>query len=244
MAIGPLEMVNGIFSIILVCVFALVGGRIMLIYRRQKQRVFLYIGLTLVGLGSPWYPSSVSFIISYFNNGQGLLNLPTVYFLLAIPVLPLITITWTIGFAELLYEEKQKLFRNVIIIIAILCEIWFILFMVLDPVGLVTLATPVNASYSRLILVYILISLVYLLYTGILLARSSIKINKPEHKLKGYFLIVAFVLYIIGGLFDSIIDFTDLLLLLPRIVLLGAVFCFYCGFNLPKSIKKLFLKNK
>ena len=244
MALELLEMVNGIFSIILVGVFSLVGARIMYIYRKQKQRVYLFVGFTLIGLGSPWYSSSVSFIVSFFNNDLGLINLPVIYFLLAIPILPIITISWTMGVTELLYEERQKLFRIVIIIIALLIETWFILFMVLDPNGIVTLTTPVNADYSRLILAYILCSLIYLLLTGILLARSTIKLNKPELKLKGYFLIMAFILYLIGGIFDSIIDFTDLLLLLPRIILLIAVFCFYCGFNLPKTIKKLFLKKK
>ena len=244
MVLELLELVNGIFSITLVCVFTLVGGRIMFIYRRQKQRVYIFVGFTLMGLGSPWYSSSVSFIVSFFNNYQGLINFPVIYFLLAIPILPIVTISWTMGFTELLYEKKQKLFRNVTIIIAFLIETWFILFMVLDPNGIVILTTPVNADYSKLILVYILCSLIYLLYTGILIARSTIKLNKPEHKLKGYFLIVAFILYLIGGIFDSIIDFTNLLLLLPRIVLLVAVFCFYCGFNLPKIIKKLFLKTK
>ncbi len=237
-------MTNGIFSIILVSVFTLVGIRIMLIYRRQKSRVYLFVGFTLMGLGSPWYSSSTSFILSFFNNDQGLTNLPIIYFLLAIPILPIITLSWTMGFTEILYKERQKLFRNIFIIISILLEIWLVLYMILDPNGILILTTPVNADYSRAILIYILCSLLYLLYTGVLLARSGIKLNEPEPKLKGYFLILAFILYIIGAIFDSIIDFTDLLLLLPRIVLLGAVFCFYCGFNLPKTIKKLFLKNE
>lgn len=244
MVLELLEMANGIFSIILVSVFTLVGIRIMLIYRRQKSRVYLFVGFTLMGLGSPWYSSSASFIISFFNNDQGLTNLPVIYFLLAIPILPIITLSWTMGFTEILYKERQKLFRNIFIIIAILLEIWLVIFMIIDPNGILILTTPVNADYSRGILIYILCSLRYLLYTGILLARSGIKLNEPEPKLKGYFLILAFILYIIGSVFDSIIDFTDLLLLLPRIVLLAAVFCFYCGFNLPKTIKKLFLKNK
>lgn len=244
MVLELLEMANGIFSIILVSVFTLVGIRIMLIYRRQKSRVYLFVGFTLMGLGSPWYSSSASFIISFFNNDQGLTNLPVIYFLLAIPILPIITLSWTMGFTEILYKERQKLFRNIFIIIAILLEIWLVIFMIIDPNGILILTTPVNADYSRAILIYILCSLLYLLYTGILLARSGIKLNEPEPKLKGYFLILAFILYIIGSVFDSIIDFTDLLLLLPRIVLLAAVFCFYCGFNLPKTIKKLFLKNK
>lgn len=244
MVLELLEIANGIFSIILVSVFTLVGIRIMLIYRRQKSRVYLFVGFTLMGLGSPWYSSSASYIISFFNNDQGLTNLPVIYFLLAIPILPIITLSWTMGFTEILYKERQKLFRNIFIIIAILLEIWLVIFMIIDPNGILILTTPVNADYSRAILIYILCSLIYLLYTGILLARSGIKLNEPEPKLKGYFLILAFILYIIGSVFDSIIDFTDLLLLLPRIVLLAAVFCFYCGFNLPKTIKKLFLKNK
>ena len=245
MVLELLEIVNGTFSIILVCVFALVGLRIMFIYRRQKQRVYLFVGFTLIGLGSPWLSSSVSFIVSFFNNDQGLTNLPVIYFLLAMPMIALILLIWTMGFTEILYKESQRLFQNVSTIIVILVETWFLLFMILDPNGLVTLKTsPVNGNYSTLILIYILFSVSYLFYTGILLARSSIKLDNPEHKLKGYLLIMAFLLYIIGAIFDAVIDFTDLLLLLPRIVLLGAVFCFYCSFNLPKTIKKLFLKNK
>ena len=70
MVLELLETVNGICSLILVWVFILVGLRIMFIYRKQKQRVYIFIGLTLICLGSPWYSSSTSFIISFLNKNE------------------------------------------------------------------------------------------------------------------------------------------------------------------------------
>lgn len=242
MGFGYLEIVNGIFSIIIVCIFTLVGLKIAKIYSKSKEKVYILVGLTWVLLASPWYSSSTSFIVALFNYGQGLIPIPLLYFILAIPLIPITTILFITGFTEIMFRDYKWMIRILFVIIGILMEIFFILFMIINPTEVLTLTTPVNARYSRLILIYILFSLGVFLVVGFFLARSSIQLGTPENKVKGYFLFTALILFIVGSIFDAVIEFTDLLLLLPRFVLLSSALCYYLGFVTPNVIKKRLIK--
>jgi len=121
-------------------------------------------------------------------------------------------------------------------------EILFIYLMIATPTEVITLLTAVNARYSTIILIYILISLVILVIIGVLLARSSIKIGTTANKIKGYFIIAAFTLFALGAIFDSLLNTLikqiPILILLPRSFLLLSALCFYLGFVTPNFIKK------
>ncbi|MFX0142372.1 MAG: hypothetical protein ACFFDN_52515 [Candidatus Hodarchaeota archaeon] len=40
----------------------------------------------------PWYSSSTSFLVGLFNDGLGLMPYPEIYYFLAIPGLPIVTL--------------------------------------------------------------------------------------------------------------------------------------------------------
>ena len=240
MAFGPLEIVNGIFSWIIIFTYSLVGLRIALIYRKSKDKAHLLIGLSWMGLITPWYGSGVSFLIALFNNGQGLLSLPQVYFLLVIPYIAVDTIVMVSGITEIMFIENRKKIRLAFIILAIIWELIFTIFLLWLPLDLlIDVVSPVNASYGIVSTIFILYSIVIFALIGIFLARSLIQLGSTENKVKGYFLISAFTLFIMGAILDSVLEIENLsALLIPRLILISGGLIFYLGFITPNFIKK------
>ena len=103
--------------------------------------------------------------------------------------------------------------------------------------------TPVNARYSLLILLYIVICFGVFWGIGLSMAVSTIRLGTPENKLKGYFILAAMILFILGAVLDALILYTDLLLLIPRFILIASALCFYLGFVTPNFLKKRISKQ-
>ena len=81
------------------------------------------------------------------------------------------------------------------------------------------------------------------LITGFLFVRESLKSENPEIRLKGKFILIAFLFYTMGTLIDVIIDIpTEITIVLARTIMIVAIFMFYIGFTMPNWVKKRFLK--
>lgn len=242
MALGPLEISNGVFSIIIAIIFALVGLQIMLVYRKRKDRIYLFMGLTWLLLGEPWWGSAFSFIVALYNNGQGLTI--GIYFLLSISLIPFTSMILVVCTTDILFKNKQRIIFLFFLIFEVVFAIIFIYLFLLDPNKLGVMATPVNCDYSLIVLIYILISLMIFLVLGSLISFSSFKSDNPEIILRGKFLILAIFLYVGGAILDASVDFTAVTILIPRLIVTTSALCSYIGFVMPKFIKKIFLKQK
>ncbi|MFX1393498.1 MAG: hypothetical protein ACFFAH_07980 [Promethearchaeota archaeon] len=242
MVLEPLVILNGTFSIILVSIYALVGIRIALKYRENKEKIYLYFGLTWIGMVEAWYAGSISFIIALFND-VGLP--PEIYFIIGVGFYPIISVIWILAFTELLYKKQQKLLLIIFIIIGFIYEIIFYILLLTDPTLIGVMNGPVDAQYGLLITIYVVLVLAgVLLITGLIIAVRSLKSDIPEHKLRGLFLIIALISFVIGASLDSSMPLTFITLTITRLILISSAFEFYCGFVLPNWIKKIFLKEK
>lgn len=61
-----------------------------------------------------------------------------------------------------------------------------------------------------------------LLITGILFGKESLGSKNPEIRLKGYFLIAAFILWSIGAIFDAALPLTVITLTIARLILISS----------------------
>jgi hypothetical protein len=82
----------------------------------------------------------------------------------------------------------------------------------------------------------------FFLYVGISFSVSSIKADNPTIKLKGKFLLIAFLSFTVGTVLDFAIPAT-LTYVIARIILFTSTVEFYIGLMLPKFIEKIFLKT-
>ena len=226
------------FSLIIVVIFTMVGITIASKYRKTKERVYILVGLTWIGIIEAWIPSGLVLIGYFFTNGEVLH--PQLYFLIAIVGYPITTMIWMTGFTEIVYKEKQRIFQIFFGIFGIIYELLFLSVLFTDYNLIGKFQNAVDVAYRPIVSIYIFISLCQILITGIIIAIYTIKTGVPANKIRGYFLFAAFVTLFIGGLIDAAVSLGLLEAVLVRLFVISSAIEFYFGFVLPDYIKKIF----
>lgn len=241
MALETLDIINGVFSLIFVVLSLFVGLRIVSKYPKAKQKILLFVGFTWTGMCTPWLPSTVSFL-TILISGE---SLPApVLFTLGCVFLPIVLILWMIAFTELLYKKKQKFIVLLFVILAIVFYTVFFTQLAIDPDLIGTVSGPTDINYRLFVTVFQLGLLVIILITGTMFARKSITATDPEIKLKGKFLLLAFLFFVIGAICDVISGMSIVILIFGRIILILAAIHFYYGFFLPNWMSSLFIRSE
>jgi len=241
MSLNPLDMVNGIFSLIFVVISLLIGLIILSRFFRYKEKIYFLVGATWIFISEPWWPSSISFLVALVN-GVGISS--SIYFLIGNIFVPLAIVLWLLAFTEFLYTEKRKLILSIFTVIGAIFEILFFTFLFLDESLIGELNGPVDVNYKSFIMVFLIIFLAIVVISGFLFANLSLKSKDPEVKLKGKLLIVAYIAFSVGALLDSSIPFSEPTVIIVRLILILSAICWYGGFILPKWMKKFLLKSK
>ncbi len=241
MLLEPIEILNGTFSLICVVISTIVGIIIASRYLTHKQKILLLVGITWIGVFSPWWPSTISFVLVLVT-GKGLTL--QLYFLIGlIPGAPILII-WIYAFSELTYKKYQKILVSIYTIIGIIFEVLLIYFILNDPSVIGELKGLLDVTYKSIALYYAVFIVISVLITGILFGRESLGSENPELRLKGYLLIAAFVSWSIGAILDAALPLNIITLTIARLILISSALEFYCGFLLPKFVKDLFIKQK
>ena len=100
--------------------------------------------------------------------------------------------------------------------------------------------SAVNMGYLSFLRLWILIHALLFLITGLIFAVATIKIGTLEMRIKGIFIAIAVISYIIGVCLDILyrVGF-----ILNRIILMSSAIEFYFGFILPDWFKKIVIKE-
>jgi len=232
MQIGLIEILQGSFSLAFVMISVIIAVRILIKYFEYKSTELLLVGITWIGLSTPWWPDSINLILFLTTNTI----LPVeANFIIGTSGMPFFLLVWLKAFTDLVYKEKQRIILLCFFILGIVFEIIFFYFLFTDPSLIGTFETPFLVVYGIYIEIFLVIFLLVVLITGVLFGKQSMKTENPEIKIKGKFLIVAFILFAIGGFLDS--TFPDLFIL-ARIILVISAISFYFGFMLPNWIKE------
>ncbi|TFG08489.1 MAG: hypothetical protein EU539_02055 [Promethearchaeota archaeon] len=240
MALEPIDILNGTFSIVCVVISTIVGIIIASRFFKYKQRTLLLVGITWIGLFSPWWPSSIAFILALFT-GRGLGAQE--YILIGNIVAPVMLLIWIIAFTDLKFKEQQKIIIGIYIIIGVLYEVFFLYFLVTNPSSLGELSGILDVTYRGLVLYFAIFIVINMFITGVLFGHDSLNSPNPETKLKGYFLIAAFISWCIGAVMDAALPLNTITLTIARLILISSAVEFYFGFILPDFIKKYFIKQ-
>ncbi|MEJ2248534.1 MAG: hypothetical protein P8Y70_06540 [Candidatus Lokiarchaeota archaeon] len=239
MVLGILDYLNGVMSSIFVISSVAVGLIIAFRYTKIKDFNLILLGISWIILCEPWIAQSVSFI-SYFTFGNGLSIIP--HLVIGYFFLPFGVILWIIVITNLIYKSRQKLILFIFICIEIVFMIVFFCFLFIRPAILGSISGAFDIDYGPLLLIYILPHLIIVLVTGILFARESLKSEKRDIQLKGKFLIIAFISYLIGGMLSVFSNYSPILLIIGRLITISSAFEFYLGFILPTKVKMIFIK--
>ena len=235
MQIGLTEILQGSFSLIYVIISIIIGVKILIKYFEYKSNQFLLVGITWIGLSTPWWPDSINLILILTTNS--ILSIEA-NFIIGTSAMPFMLLVWLKAFTDFAYKEKQKYILIIFLIIGIIFEIIFFYFLFTQPNLIGTFETPFQVVYGIYIEIFLVIFLLVIGITGILFGKQSLRSENPEIKLKGKFLIVAFILFTIGAFLDSIVPE---LFIIARIILDISALSFYFGFMLPDWLKEKLL---
>ena len=146
---------------------------------------------------------------------------------------------WFFGISEIMYKERQT---EILILSAIhgsVFEISVIPIACVDPL-LTGTFLGVN-TYLIISLFVISIAIVALIF-GLIFARSNLRSNNPENRLKGIFLTYALISYIIVNAINIIFLASIYISVFNSLLLVSSAISFYNGFISSKRMNKLFLR--
>jgi hypothetical protein len=225
--------------LITVIVAFLVGIIIISKYFKFDDKNFLYIGILWIGIYHPWWSSSLSFLLVLFLDFKLSLEL---YFLFALSLIPIILPIWFLAFTDMVFQKYKTILIVVLTGISVLYDIYLIFNVIFNvkAIGNFSADSIFDVQYNSISMIYLVFIVLLLLITGSLFARESIRSGDAEIKLKGKFLISAWILWALGAILDSAIPLFIPTLLITRIILITSSILFYIGFLLPNFIKKRF----
>ncbi len=236
------EIFYGSFTLASVIISTILGFFIVLKYVQYKKIELLLVGITWILLASPYWSDAIQF---FTNTLFGISLDSPLYFFLANAFIAPIHITWLYAFTNFLFKKQQKKIMLFFGIEALLFELAFLIVFFINPFLIGDQKSAFVVEWAVWIQIYLLFSIGLFLVTGFLFARVSLKADSSEIKLKGKFLILAFLTFTIGTMIDVIgaENPTEITIFFARIFVIVSSICFYIGFTLPRFIKDLFIKT-
>jgi len=236
-SLTTLDFINGLFSLLVIIVGAIIGLSIASKYIKNKEKSYLYLGIALIGLYCPWWPSGISFL-SVLITGQPISAV--MYALLGHILIPLFMILWFLGLTEMIFQDKRKILLIGYSIILAIAEIYVIYALLFDLNLIIMEFTAIfDVRFNRIWLIYLLFISSTVAITGILFAWQTLKSDDPVLKFKGRALIIAFLTHPICAIVDGGLELNEIGLIIIRSILMFGAVMFYIGFFMPKFIKKL-----
>jgi hypothetical protein len=235
------ELIGAFFSLIFVVVSFIIAFKIIFRYFEYKARLLLLVGISWFGLTLPWITDAISLVLIVLINYP--LN-PLVKVIIELPCLPFFLVTWLTAFTEMLYKKKQQIIIIICIICSIIFEFVFFIILIIDFSLIGSFYPPMGIDYTPFILIYLFFIMGIFVITGIRFGLESLKSTNPEIKLKGKFLIIAFLSFLTGAVLDALLPLHPVWLIITRIILISSAIEYYFGFILPEWIRKTISANK
>lgn len=227
-------VIGGIcLSLSLYCSFKLISK-----YFKFKRKEFIYAGITGIIITEPWWPNFINYLLILL--GQALLPFE-IYNLIALMGLPMGLFSWLFVVSELMYKKQQKAILMYAIVYGVFFEIIVIPIALVDPLFT---STIFGISSFAIVSIFSFTLELIPLITGLLFARLNLMSDNPEIRLKGRFLVYAFIAFFISGIIYSFIPLPSVFFALIYIGLLSSAISFYYGFISSKRMLRIFMKQK
>ncbi|HEY0087667.1 MAG TPA: hypothetical protein VGB37_02420, partial [Candidatus Lokiarchaeia archaeon] len=177
MTLEAIDYANGISIIILTLISIYLGLRIASKYRTHKRKELLIVGFVWIGVASPWFPGSLSFIYAIFT-GKGISF--ELYFILGNVFVPICLVLWLIIISDFLFIEYKK---KIVIIVIIYFTIFYIFFFILvfQQSPLIGIQKgPVDVQNGLFLIIFDISFIIIFLISGLLFVKESLKADNPE----------------------------------------------------------------
>ena len=252
MVLELVDILQGSFSLIFVIISIVLGITILLKYFDQKNRLYLLVGISWIGVANPWIPDSISFLMNITVQQ----SLPVgLYFIIGNCFLPIALLTWFTAFTDMIKKDSQKRVLIITAILSILFEVVFftLFFIDINLIGVINPLRPFTVEFDIFITVFLICVIFAMMISGVIFAQRSIKVEDREVRLKGKLLRAAFITFTVGSILDSLLGtifedpadpFLAVMVVVVRILLIISAIEFYGGFLLPRWMKDIFMKKE
>ncbi|MBN1215164.1 MAG: hypothetical protein JXA99_06940 [Candidatus Lokiarchaeota archaeon] len=235
--VNTIGMIDGILALAIVLISILIG---LLNIIKAKAKLQKISGIIIICMGLVMLGNLIDFFALLFTESH--LNEPEIYIILTyIWIAPILILGTSMG-AEAILPDKKKL---VIIISAILGLIFVILIFVVlyglegDPPftaskNYVSGETLINFRFilddpmGMLLVVLLIACLAVMLIINVIGSLQKAGESSGVIKTKFIMISLGWLLFIVFGVVDSIIDLGDLIMI-PRLLILLSVLCLYLG---------------
>ncbi len=234
------EILGAFFSLLFVVFSWILVGLMFERYHRHKVRQLLFVGIAWIGISMPWTSDAISFIL-LITIGQPLDKYTKVIIELAF--LPVAVIFWLIVFKDITLKKIKPIIL-VYLIIGILFEIFLFFALIFDFNLIGTYTPPLGIDYSLIVVLYLVLILLTFIIAGIYIALKSLKAKSEEIRLKGKFLLAAFISFLIATLLEIFLPTIAVGNMIIKIILMSSALEYYIGFILPGFIKNRFLAKE
>jgi hypothetical protein len=228
-------------SMVMIIVSMIIGFTILLRYFEYKEKTLLTVGLTWIFLTTPWWGEVFS-LVSFLIVGAPLE--PFIFLFIVNFFIPLAILCWIYSYCELLQAKRKNLFVFIFLVIAILYNVLIISLLLIDTTLVGTISERFTAKQADFVVFFQIFAILTLVITGIHFSISSLRSERKDIRLKGKFLLFAFLLFLIGASLDAAIFPMDIItLIITRTLLISACICYYFGFLLPERVSNIFIKE-
>jgi len=233
------EILQGSFSLVFTIITVIIGIRICFRFFEKKNREYLLIGLSWIGMALAWASDSLSFLSIIF------LNTPiseALYFMISVGFLPFVLIIWLFAWTDLVWKEKQKIILILTIIFSIIYEImfWYLLFTDITQIG--KFLGYFHVEYGLVVIIPAMVVIVVFFITGLIFSFHSIKSDDALINLRGKLFLIAIILFTVGAILDSSVPLLPITVVITRLILISSSISFYFAYMMPAWVKKNFIK--
>ena len=239
--LSTLDILHGILTSTFVIISIAVSLKILLKYPKHKRIELLTVGIAWLGISTPWWGNSFSFL-TYISFGFKL-DLFT-YLLIENAFIPIALICWIYSFGALAYPALKKKFLIIIGAICIPYEIFLISALIIEPTIIGTLEGMFDSKHTIIPIAFRIFGLIVVLITGILFGRESMKSDNLVIKWKGRFLAIGIITFVVAAILDVILILNPLELIIVRGLLILSAFEYYLGFFFSERLTNLLFKKR
>ncbi len=237
------QLLQGVLGLIWVIIAVIVGLRILLKSNKLKRRDLIGFGLTYICVSPAWWGTAIQFLsVGFFS-----LEIQEIaYLFIANLFIPLGLIPWIYAFSTTIIPYRRKEALAIISVIAIIWELTLIFLLISDNVHFVGELNQDNIldfSYGSIMRYFIIGGILIFLLTGAYFSYQSMKLDNPEIKWKGRFLLAGWISFAIGAALDAFIKgHTEFSLIITRVILISSAIEYYLGFFLPSKLKEILIR--
>lgn len=251
MALEFVDYLQGSFSLIFVIISLIIGFSILSKYSQYKSRLYILVGLSWIGIATPWFPDSLSFVMNLFFHESLAIEW---YFIIGNVTMPVALLVWLIAYTDMINKKKQKLTVILAVLFGIIFETFFFYLLItdIDQIGIISSSRPFTVEFGIFVSMFLMFVILIMFITGMIFAHKSVNSEDRNVRLKGKLLRAAFITFTIAAILDSLLGTifenpTDPLLaimvVITRILLIISALEFYGGFILPSWMHDIFTKK-